>query len=86
MRIRIHHSLFAAFIGVVGLLVLFAALAVGSGLRRALIAVFEAEPGCECAQSLEVFTAELARLPLPSDPAADRDAQSHDAQPMEARS
>jgi len=43
MRLRIHHYLFAAFLGVVGLLVVLIVLLVGSGLRRELRETFQAE-------------------------------------------
>ena len=40
MRLRIHHALFAGFIGVLGLLVVMIVVLVGSGLRRDLRATF----------------------------------------------
>jgi signal transduction histidine kinase len=43
MRFRIHHPLFAGFIGVVGLLVTLIVLLVGTGMRRELRAAFEDE-------------------------------------------
>ncbi len=43
MKLRIHHRLFAGFLGVVGLLVLLIVLFVGSGLRRQLTATFQEE-------------------------------------------
>jgi signal transduction histidine kinase len=43
MRLRIHHYLFAGFLGVVGLLVVLIMLFVGSGLRRELRETFQAD-------------------------------------------
>lgn len=43
MKLRIHHRLFAGFLGVVGLLVLLIVLFVGTGLRRELTGTFEDE-------------------------------------------
>ena len=45
MRLRIHHYLFAGFLGVIGLLVALIVLLVGSGLRRELRETFRAEVG-----------------------------------------
>ena len=45
MRLRIHHPLFAGFLGIIGLLALLTVLLVGSGLRRELRSTFEAELG-----------------------------------------
>lgn len=43
MRLRIHHTLFAGFLGVIGLMVVLIVLLVGSGLRRGLQTTFRAE-------------------------------------------
>ena len=43
MRLRIHHSLFAGFLGVTGLLVALIVTLVGSGLRRELIGTYQVE-------------------------------------------
>jgi two-component system phosphate regulon sensor histidine kinase PhoR len=43
VRLRIHHRLFAGFLGVVGLMVLLLVIFVGSGLRRELGRTFEEE-------------------------------------------
>ncbi|HSG07137.1 MAG TPA: ATP-binding protein [Longimicrobiales bacterium] len=43
MRLRIHHSLFGGFLGVMGLLVLLILGLVGSGLRRELLQTYETE-------------------------------------------
>jgi len=43
MRLRIHHYLFAGFLGVVGLLVVLITLFVGTGLRRELLQTFQAD-------------------------------------------
>ncbi|MDP2955121.1 MAG: hypothetical protein Q8N53_01765, partial [Longimicrobiales bacterium] len=43
MRLRIHHSLFAGFLGVTGLLVLLLVTLVGSGLRRELVGTYQLE-------------------------------------------
>jgi signal transduction histidine kinase len=43
VRLRIHHRLFAGFLGVVGLVVVLLAVFVGSGLRRELGRTFEEE-------------------------------------------
>jgi signal transduction histidine kinase len=43
MRLRIHHPLFAGFLGIIGLLVMLIVLLVGTGLRRELRSTFEAE-------------------------------------------
>ena len=43
MRLRIHHRLFAGFLGVVGLLVLLIVVLVGQGLRRELTATYQDE-------------------------------------------
>ena len=43
MRLRIHHALFAGFLGVIGLLVFLILMLVGSGLNRELRATFRAE-------------------------------------------
>lgn len=43
MRIRIHHALFAGFLGVIGLLVVLTLALVGSGLERELGATFRTE-------------------------------------------
>jgi signal transduction histidine kinase/HAMP domain-containing protein len=45
MRLRIHHPLFAGFLGVIGLLVVLIVLLVGSGVRRELRATFQADIG-----------------------------------------
>ncbi len=45
MRLRIHHPLFAGFLGVIGLLVILVGLLVGSGLRRELRSGFQSELG-----------------------------------------
>ncbi len=45
MRLRIHHYLFAGFLGVVGLVVVLITLFVGSGLRDELDATFRADVG-----------------------------------------
>ena len=43
MRFRIHHVLFAGFVGVTGLMALLVVILVGSGLRRELIGTYEVE-------------------------------------------
>ncbi len=43
MRLRIHHRLFAGFLGVVGLLVVLIVVLVGRGLRRELTATYQDE-------------------------------------------
>jgi len=43
MRLKIHHPLFAGFLGVIGLLVVLVVFLVGSGLRRELRDTFQAE-------------------------------------------
>ena len=43
MRLRIHHALFAGFLGVIGLLVVLIVVLVGAGLRRELLATFEGD-------------------------------------------
>jgi two-component system phosphate regulon sensor histidine kinase PhoR len=43
MRLRIHHALFAGFLGIIGLLILVTLLLVGNGLERELEATFRAE-------------------------------------------
>ncbi|GMV08213.1 MAG: hypothetical protein AMXMBFR53_44880 [Gemmatimonadota bacterium] len=43
MRLRIHHSLFAGFLGVTGLLVALIVALVGSGLRRDLLDTYRAD-------------------------------------------
>ncbi len=43
MRIRIHHPLFAGFLGVVGLLVVLVVSLVGTGLRRELVSITRTE-------------------------------------------
>lgn len=43
MRLRIHHPLFAGFLGVTGLLVVLVVALVGSGLRRELVETYRAE-------------------------------------------
>jgi signal transduction histidine kinase len=45
MRLRIHHHIFAGFLGVIGLLVVLIVLLVGSGLRRELRGTFRSEVG-----------------------------------------
>ena len=49
MRLRIHHHLFAGFLGVIGLLVVLIVLLVGSGLRRELRETFQGEVGRQLA-------------------------------------
>ena len=49
MRLRIHHPLFAGFLGVIGLLVVTIVLLVGSGLRREMTGTFEAHVARELA-------------------------------------
>lgn len=49
MRLRIHHALFAGFLGVTGLLVLLIVALVGSGLRRELVGTYQVELGREIA-------------------------------------
>ena len=43
MRLRIHHSLFAGFLGITAFLVLLIVALVGSGLRRDLVGAYEVE-------------------------------------------
>jgi two-component system phosphate regulon sensor histidine kinase PhoR len=43
MRLRVHHPLFAGFLGVIGLQVLLIVLLTGTGLRRELTQVYEQE-------------------------------------------
>jgi len=43
MRLRIHHPLFAGFLGVIGLLVVLITIFVGTGLRRELVEVYQEE-------------------------------------------
>ncbi len=43
MRLRIHHALFAGFLGLTGLMALLIVVLVGSGLRRELIETYQAE-------------------------------------------
>lgn len=43
MRLRIHHALFAGFLGVIALLVVLIVALVGSGLRSQLMATYEVE-------------------------------------------
>lgn len=43
MRLRIHHALFAGFLGVIALLVVLIVTLVGSGLRSQLMATYEVE-------------------------------------------
>jgi len=43
VRLRIHHALFAGFLGVTGLLVALIVVLVGSGLRRELVETYRAE-------------------------------------------
>jgi len=64
MRLRIHHYLFAGFLGVVGLLVVLIVLLVGSGLRRELRDTFQAEVGRQLA---------LAEAIVSQDPGLDPD-------------
>jgi two-component system phosphate regulon sensor histidine kinase PhoR len=47
MRVRIHHPLFAGFLGVVGLLVVVQVSLVGTGLRRELVTLTQQELGRE---------------------------------------
>lgn len=65
MRLRIHHALFAGFLGVVGLLVLLIVLLVGAGLRRELKATFQQELGRHLA---------LAEVIVAADDSGDPDA------------
>lgn len=55
MRVRIHHPLFAGFLGVVGLLVVLQVSLVGTGLRRELITLTQQELGRELALAAVVF-------------------------------
>jgi two-component system phosphate regulon sensor histidine kinase PhoR len=64
MRLRIHHYLFAGFLGVIGLLVVLIVLLVGSGLRRELRETFQAEVGRQLA---------LAEAIVSQDPGLDPD-------------
>ena len=64
MRLRIHHYLFAGFLGVIGLLVVLIVLLVGSGLRRELRETFQAEVGRQLA---------LAEAVVSQDPGLDPD-------------
>ena len=57
MRLRIHHPLFAGFLGVIGLLVVLIVVLVGSGLRRELGETFEAELGRHLALAAAIVTA-----------------------------
>ncbi|HSW28137.1 MAG TPA: ATP-binding protein [Longimicrobiales bacterium] len=43
MRFRIHHALFAGFVGVTGLMAVLIVVLVGSGLRRELVGTYEVE-------------------------------------------
>ncbi|MHB1195031.1 MAG: sensor histidine kinase [Longimicrobiales bacterium] len=43
MRFRIHHALFAGFVGVTGLMAVLVVVLVGSGLRRELVGTYEVE-------------------------------------------
>jgi two-component system phosphate regulon sensor histidine kinase PhoR len=49
MRLRIHHYLFAGFLGVIGLLVVLIVVLVGSGLRRELRDTFRTDVGRQLA-------------------------------------
>jgi len=64
MRLRIHHYLFAGFLGVIGLPVVLIVLLVGSGLRRELRETFQAEVGRQLA---------LAEAVVSQDPGLDPD-------------
>jgi len=64
MRLRIHHYLFAGFLGVIGLLVVLIVLLVGSGLRRELRETFQSEVGRQLA---------LAEAIVSQDPGLDPD-------------
>jgi two-component system phosphate regulon sensor histidine kinase PhoR len=57
MRLRIHHPLFAGFLGVVGLQVVLIVILVGSGLRRDLRETFEDELGRHLAMGEALFSA-----------------------------
>jgi len=57
VRLRIHHYLFAGFLGVVGLLVLLVVLLVGSGLRRELRQTFRSDVGRQVALAEAVASA-----------------------------
>jgi len=58
MRLRIHHHLFAGFLGVVGLLVVLIVLLVGSGLRRELRETFQGEVGRQLALAEAIVTSD----------------------------
>lgn len=64
MRLRIHHHLFAGFLGVVGLLVVLIVFFLGSGLRRELRETFRGEIGRQLA---------LAEAIVAADPGMDPD-------------
>ena len=63
MRLRIHHYLFAGFLGVVGLLVLLVVLLVGSGLRRELRQTFRSDVGRQLALGEAVISASPSASP-----------------------
>jgi two-component system phosphate regulon sensor histidine kinase PhoR len=63
MRQRIHHYLFAGFLGVVGLLVVVMLLLVGSGLRRDLRRTFQAEVGRQLALAEALVSGDRGSAP-----------------------
>jgi CheY-like chemotaxis protein len=64
MRLRIHHTLFAGFLGVVVLLVVLVVSLVGRGLRRELTMLVEGEVGRE----LELARLTVEAAPVGADP------------------
>lgn len=64
MRVRIHHPLFAGFIGVVALLVVLVVSLVGTGLRRELVGLMRTE----LARELELAEMIVATAPEGFDP------------------
>ena len=63
MRLRIHHYLFAGFLGVTGLLVVLIVLLVGSGLRRELRVTFRSEVGRDLALADALVAADSGAAP-----------------------
>lgn len=63
MRLRIHHHLFAGFLGVVGLLVVLIVVLVGSGLRRELHETFQSEVSRQLALAEAIVAADPGTNP-----------------------
>ncbi len=63
MRIRIHHPLFAGFLGVIGLLVVLIVVLVGTGLRRELVQTYQGEIERQLSLAAAVITPMAATDP-----------------------